>query len=161
MESLEAWQLCEELSVIQAVLLIVGVDPAAWQEKVTSCAPQDRPVNYDATFAAVTYAIDAGRLRATVRKGIRAWQEQLSEDEVLANEFDFMSPIFPLGPDWKNTTIEVNDLRDWLRTRGYESGFFLRLVLQRLTTLNLTTRTIPLSSLQQSVRGKRSGRITL
>ena len=66
MEPLEYWRACEELTVIQAILLIVGVDPSLWQHRIEDCPPQDRPIGYDAVAAALFPDVLGGRLRTTI-----------------------------------------------------------------------------------------------
>jgi hypothetical protein len=39
-------------------------------------------------------------------------------------------------PDWNATTIHIDDLRDWLRSRGYNSGFFFSHSEQKPDFLN-------------------------
>lgn len=106
MEGLDYWRLCDEVSVIQAALLIVGKDPAGAQEYVGSWAPEDRPKGYDAAKAALSNAIMGKRLPAQI-----IWLE----DEDSGRSY---------GPDWSTTTIAVTDLQDWLRSRGIRHGFF-------------------------------------
>jgi hypothetical protein len=73
MENLDYWRLCDELSVIQSALLIVGVDPASFQDSIVSSSSNDRPNGYDAAIAALTHAILAKRLPATIRR--LAWEK--------------------------------------------------------------------------------------
>lgn len=105
MEPLDSWRLCDELSVIQAALLIIGADPSESQEYIDGWEAHKRPVGYDAAKAALTNAIEAGRLPVLFK---RAYQNALGEDV----------------PDWHRTTIEVPELRQWLIRRGVKTGFF-------------------------------------
>lgn len=68
MEGLDYWRLCDELSVIQAALLIAGNNPAGLQAWVESYAPNNRPDGYDAASAALTHAILSGKLPAKIRR---------------------------------------------------------------------------------------------
>lgn len=106
MEELEHWRLCDELTVAQAALLIAGYDPAqhllVMYEDVF-----ERPEKFTAALTALTHAIFGGRLPATL--------------------CNFSDPDwgFDTGEtDWDKTTVFVEDLKDWLRSRGIESGFF-------------------------------------
>jgi len=77
MDKMDYWRLCDELSVAQAVLLIIGIDPNEflyvmnWQE-------HERPEKFSAVFAALTHAILGGRLPATIRREAwtRGWDEE-------------------------------------------------------------------------------------
>jgi hypothetical protein len=114
MEALDYWRLCEALSVSQAALLIVGVDPSVIQERVDHS--HDSPHGYDAARTALINAIEGGRLRATN-----------AEVDVLVPSAtdDWLEPPDSVTvPDWNNTKIKVEDLRTWLRSRGINTGFF-------------------------------------
>jgi hypothetical protein len=82
---------------MQAALLIVGTDPSGIQDYIQREQAQNRPEGYDAVLAALYHAIRTKRLKADVVEG---------------NE------------DANATTIAVEDLRAWLKTRGLKSGFF-------------------------------------
>jgi len=105
MDALDYWRLCDELSVVQAALLIVGEDPSEFQEGVDSWDPASRPRGYGAAKAALINAINGKRLAANVVD---------SEDEGGRS----------YGPNWHQTTIMVEELRAWLRSRGIKTGFF-------------------------------------
>ena len=62
MEALDYWRLCDEVSVVQAALLIVGEDPSHIQDDVDGTSPQNRPAGYDAVVTALGNAIFAKRL---------------------------------------------------------------------------------------------------
>lgn len=117
MEKMDFWRLCDELSVTQAALLIVDVDPAefcyvmAWKE-------HERPDNFSAVLAALSHAILGGRLPATIRNLVKEQWDTIAETQV---EYDSGEP------DWEKTTILVEDLKVWLRGRGLRTGFFFPL----------------------------------
>ena len=103
MAPLDYWRLCDELSVIQAALLIVGADPSGCES--SSSRPD---VGYDAAKTALMNAIIGKRLRANV-----AYDYVEGEDgEWTRSE-----------RDWHRTTIVVEDLRAWLKSRGISTGF--------------------------------------
>lgn len=126
MEALDYWRLCDELSVIQAALLIIGVDPATSQEYISEWSANDRHAGYDATLAALTHAILAGRLKATIRKSARqrGYNEEPEENESVGRDERGIQIIYKDEPDWNMTTVQVEELRAWLRTRGFKTGFF-------------------------------------
>ena len=99
------WRLCDELSVIQAALLIVGADPSGCESS------SNRPeVGCDAAKTALMNAIKGKRLRANV-----VYDYVVDDD----GEWTRCSE-----PDWHRTTIVVEDLRAWLKSRGISTGFF-------------------------------------
>jgi hypothetical protein len=108
MDSLDYWRLCDELSVVQAALLIVGKDPSEIQDAIDSQPPADIPVGYSAAKSALINAIRRKQLRANI---VRQGDVRGSED-------------FPTGPDWYYTTVNVDELKLWLSSRGVGSGFF-------------------------------------
>jgi hypothetical protein len=100
MEGLDYWRLCDELSVVQAALLIVGEDPGS-QDFIDQQEAGNRPEGYAAAKAALVNAIRGKRLRANIVE-----YEDVAE------------------PSWHQTTVSVEDLRVWLRSRGINMGFF-------------------------------------
>jgi hypothetical protein len=102
-DALDYWRLCDELSVVQAALLIVDEDPSEAQYYIEKEAPGNRPKGYNAAKAALVNAILRKRLSARI---------------IESGEEDFGAP------DWHQTTIAVEDLRAWLRSRGFKTGFF-------------------------------------
>lgn len=148
MDSLNYWRLCDELSVIQTALLIVGVDPSSndgaycdgWE-------PQQQPQGYRAAKAALVHAINAGRLPAAVRHEAREYGyadymadieageanyenvtgSTVAEDEEMAGRCAF---IYKKMPDWNLTTVSVEALRSWLAGRGFRTGFFFPQVVE-------------------------------
>jgi hypothetical protein len=105
MDALDYWRLCDDLSVVQIALLIVGEDPSQVQDDIDRQIPRNRPAGYDAAKAALVNAIKGNRLPAKVIH---------IEDEHGGY----------CGPDWHETTIAIEDLRPWLKSRGIKTGFF-------------------------------------
>jgi hypothetical protein len=104
--AIEYWRFCDQLSVVQAALLIVGEDPSSWQETIgKTYSSMDRPTGYDATITALINSIRSKQLNANIIH---------YEDE--DGRY--------LGPNWDLTTIEVHELRTWLQWRGVKGGFF-------------------------------------
>ena len=103
MDPLDYWRLCDELSVVQAALLIIGEDPSTSQEYIDNWEAQKRPTGYDAAKAALINAIRGKRLPGDIIN---------LEDENGRHD------------DWHSTTIMVEDLRAWLKSRGIKTGFF-------------------------------------
>lgn len=103
MDALDYWRLCDRLSLIQAALLIAGVDPAD-HELLVENWEDPKPRGYQASRAALIYAVKKGELPAEITR----------EYDAVGNE----------GFSWHATMIEVEDLRQWLRKRGIKTGFF-------------------------------------
>jgi len=126
MEAFDYWRLCDELSVIQAALLIVDEDPSNSQEYVLSWESPNRPSGFSAALAALTHAILAGRLKATIRRSSweRGWNEEPEPDENVGTDGRGIQIVYKADPSWSTTTVAVDDLREWLRGRGLKTGFF-------------------------------------
>jgi hypothetical protein len=107
MDELDHWRLCDEVSVVQAALLIVGEDPSERQGYIEKEQPKNKPSGYDAVRAALANAIKGNRLPANISH----------VDDQFGNG----------GIDWYQTTVLVEDLRTWLKSRGVTTGFFFRI----------------------------------
>ncbi|GAC1622245.1 MAG: hypothetical protein NVS9B10_05980 [Nevskia sp.] len=126
LDEMDYWRLCDELTVIQAALLVVGADPAGNQEWVLTQEAPNRPRGFDAAFAALKNSIGSKTLKATIRRSSweRGWNELPDEDHGMATDSRRQEIIYEAFPDWNLSTLGVGDLKDWLRKRGLRSGFF-------------------------------------
>ncbi len=111
LDSMDYWRLCDEVSVIQAILLLLGHDPAG-KYKWADGDSNKRPIGYDAVSAALKNAI--------MSKTLPAIEVPIAYDA--HNEF------FNPGPsdliNWHETRVNIIDLKTWLSNRGVKSGFF-------------------------------------
>ena len=145
LSDLDHWRLCDELSVVQLALLIVGVDPASEEAVGVESKPApEQPRGFNAVFNALVNAINAQRLPATIRHAAREYGyadayrdvarphhllfsedeepvDDSPEDEVVASD---QSCIYKPFPDWRLSTVMVEDARAWLSARGVTTGFF-------------------------------------
>ncbi len=120
MESLDYWRLCDEVSVIQAALLIVGEDPSGGNNHVEGWNPESQPIGYQAAKTAIFNAINSGDLEATIRRdSIMGHVEESDTEKWLGSKGKFAYKI-----DTTLTTIKVQNLRAWLSKRGFTTGFF-------------------------------------
>jgi hypothetical protein len=112
LKGLDYWRLCDELSVIQAALLVVGQDPAEMQEYVDKSQPDSRPSGYDAAKTAISNSLRSGAIAGRI---------------LPINEYDINGSISGAivdSVDLVNSRVEVESLRIWLAERGFRSGFF-------------------------------------
>lgn len=141
MEKMDYWRLCDELSVVQAALLIVGLDPEKFTD-VMNWQENERPENFSPVLAALSHAVLGGRLPATIRRKAweRGWDEETGSGEYSTREVEIFSDqnefpeeaygpkhrgvIYRAAPDWSLSTILVEDLITWLKGRGFKTGFF-------------------------------------
>jgi hypothetical protein len=103
-DALYYWRLCDQLSVVQAALLIVGKDPSTYAHRVAPISGEESPVGYYAVMAALKNAVQRKTLPASIA------------------EMEY--PQVPGEVDWHGTILAVEDIKVWLRSRGIGTGFF-------------------------------------
>ena len=139
------WRVADVLTVEQAAALIAEADPheVDFRSSDISFAKAenwgDEGIAWVKTaFAAITNAINAGTLRATIRRDARqlAWQEEslpnegerdLTENErgeVEITAYSSARIAYKQQPNWGRTTVAVSDLVKWLEDRNFRVGFF-------------------------------------
>lgn len=107
------WRLCDELSVKNAALLVVGVDPAS--EAGSFCEGWEvhkRPRGYEAAKHAICNALKRGTVAGEHRGE--------PETDMNGNEIGEI----PGTTDIDRSTVERDSLKRWLQERGIGSGFF-------------------------------------
>ena len=57
MEGLDYWRFCEELTIVQAALLIVGEDPSHPVDYVQGWRSDQKPTGYVAVMSALQHSI--------------------------------------------------------------------------------------------------------
>ncbi|MEQ8441748.1 MAG: hypothetical protein RIM33_04875 [Alphaproteobacteria bacterium] len=112
MDDFDYWRLCDDLSVYQAALLVVGVDPAV-EAYVEHNNIEKRPYGYEAAKSAIINALKRDSL-----VGALAWESELDQN---GNE---------IGPSDNvnvfSSTVSVQSLRFFLKKRGISTGFFFQ-----------------------------------
>lgn len=98
MESLDYWRLCEDLTTVQAAILVSGGDPKDFDE----CGNGSTTLP---AFHAAYSAICSGLRRKSIQG-----QEEINS---FTGETQFSS-----------SRVEVESLKSWLRSRGFTTGFF-------------------------------------
>lgn len=125
MEGLDYWRMCDDLSVMQCILLILGADPKRLQDIVELDA-STRPEGYEAVSTAVKNAILMKKLRANVcvTAAQKGWVTQPAGQLMGGHDANGKQIFYEVEPNWNRTTIAVEDLRVWLSSRNVETGFF-------------------------------------
>ena len=108
----DLWRLCEEFTLIQAALLIIGCDPASEFSYCEKWKVHERPTGYEAA----KQGLSAG-LRRSLIKGEHCG---LPETDFNGNEIGEV----PGTTDPERSTVERGSLVEWLRSRGMNKGFF-------------------------------------
>lgn len=111
-EALNYWRLCDELSIVQASLLIVGRDPAKDGSLVERWDMHKRPMGYEAAKASLTNALRRGAIKGRVNPQV--------EYDVNSEQLDVIED----SVDLDRSRVEVESLRAWLLSRGFRTGFF-------------------------------------
>jgi hypothetical protein len=124
MESIDYWRLCDHLSVIQAALLIVG-QSADDADRIGDWESHHYPEGYSAALSALQGAVLSGRLNAMIRREANDIASMVHPEPQRVNLPEGgIQTVLRVRPDWHATLIAVDDLREWLRRRGFSSGFF-------------------------------------
>jgi hypothetical protein len=109
-DDLDYWRLCDELSVIEAALLTVGLSPSEYSF-VENWNIEKQPRGYQAAKIAIRNALRSGKIKGTV------------EPEYTSDFNDNAEPIIG-SVDLQASRVEVESLKDWLVSRGFHQGFF-------------------------------------
>lgn len=118
MQELNVWKICDKLSVVQSVLLILGLNPSDYETIVGDKPNQQHPAGYDAIFQALKEAITTGTLNATVIS------KDLASILVIGMIPDEKHIIENSETDWHTTTIQVTELKAWLLSKDIAPDFF-------------------------------------
>lgn len=137
------WRLADPLTVEQAAALIAGFDPgsvcfnpdgsAYFREIETGLTDSLGIADVITAFAALVNAINSGKLKAIIRSDAHrlGWNEWPGDEEEVGEELDESGKpiknsyvVFKLEPAWEKTTVSRDDLISWLKSKGFNSGFF-------------------------------------
>lgn len=113
--ALDLWRLCEELSVAQAALLMIGRDPGSTDGYVEGWDMHKRPPGYEAAKQAIASALK--------RKVVTGALMPKFEYDINGNR---ASPIED-SIDADASSVDVPALKSWMASRGVKSGFFFPL----------------------------------
>lgn len=112
-DSFDFWRLCDEMSVMQAALLTVGVNPERTEGVYCEdWKPEERPTGYEAAKTAIVAALRKGKVEGTL--------VPLFEYDINGNT------SFPIegSINVKESMIDVESLRAYFEKKGLKSGFF-------------------------------------
>lgn len=112
MEPIDFWHFSDDLTTVQATLLIFGVDPSEIQDDVLGDNPFFKPSGFDAVFNAMTSDILNKKLNATIHY------------PVFGGGFSEYPHDNNAEPYWNETKVNVSDLKAWLLSKNYKPAFF-------------------------------------
>lgn len=102
------WKLAESLSVVQAALLVIGLEPQGRSNEVERFSDDRKPPNYLAARDAILSAVEK-----EIIEGKIAYRE-------VGRGFDGNEQIV----DYHDSTVSVPSLSDWLEAKGFETKAF-------------------------------------
>jgi len=112
MESLNYWRLCDELSIIQAALLVAESDPSGENGYAEEWPMHQRPHGYEPAKTAIANALRRGVIKGKLipyyENDVNGVSYRAIEDSINLAE----------------SRVDVESLRLWLETRGIRTGFF-------------------------------------
>ena len=126
MENMDYWRLCDELSVLQAALLVIGEDPSKDSAYAENWHLHERPAGYEAAKTAITNALRKGTIEGKIIP--------FYDTDINGN----VCGEIPDSLDVKESRVGVESLRTWLRSRGIQSGFFFPTATDTPDYLNRT-----------------------
>lgn len=110
MEAIDYWKFASDLTVVQAALLILGQDPAEYQEYIDEWAPSSKPKGYEAILSSLQNDIKQKRLPASM---------------AYSAEYTYEGELHPSNePHWHKTTVSVENLKQWLKSKNVTECFF-------------------------------------
>ena len=112
MDSIDYWRLCDELTIVQAALLIADEDPSSGSAYAETWPVEQRPNGYEAARTALANAL----LRGTIDGHLVPKKDY----DINGNECGDL----PDTVDVHSSRVSVESLRRWLIERGFTSGFF-------------------------------------
>jgi hypothetical protein len=143
MDELDYWRLCEELTVIQAALLVVGEAPNHHNE-IEKMEVDQRPMGYEAAKTAIIHALKKRIDYETAHLEIEVLNTRIPNEQELqyveslrigsiqgnrVPEYEYDINGNRCGAiegsfDLACSTVRVASLKRWLRDRGFTTGFF-------------------------------------
>tara|TARA_B110000503_G_scaffold130261_1_gene203436 strand:+ start:206 stop:820 length:615 start_codon:yes stop_codon:yes gene_type:complete len=112
MDSMDFWRLCDELTIVQAALLIAGEDPAKSHTHIEEFHIEKRPDGYEAAKNAISRSHLSGDL-----PGKHFPQYEYDTNGKPSQEIEN-------SIDVNRSTVDVEHLKKWLLSRGFSTGFF-------------------------------------
>lgn len=108
MSDFEYWRLCDQLTLIQAALLMAGYDPSGLEHSVEGTKYEQQPEGYAACRQALI-----GAIRSQALSGFLHYDEDRDSNGDPYREFNILK-------SW----VYTEGIADWLYEKGMRSGFF-------------------------------------
>lgn len=98
MDSLEFWRASDELNIIQAALLVIGIDPASIQKNIEKLNPEEKPDKYEAAKTAIIAGIRKGKIHGELK-----YYQPYDEPPFL---------------DLEQSFVDSDSLKEWLTSKN-------------------------------------------
>ena len=108
------WSLVEEFAVVDAALLILGIEPQGARREISRFFGNDLPSGYDAILAALRAALKSGKIAGCIVP-------------IVENDFDNGAYEVPNSVDCSASWISKDSLIKWLQEVGYEDCPFFQM----------------------------------
>lgn len=109
----ENWRWCNELTVVEAALLVVGIDPTS--EIGVFCEsrmPHEQPNGYKPAKMAICDDLQSGKIKGRVEP-VYKYDSYRNPVEAIQGSVDVEASV-----------VFVDSLKTWLISRGFRKGFF-------------------------------------
>jgi hypothetical protein len=114
MERLDYWRLCDDLTVLQAALLLVNCEPLADIEyTIIHGSSSEKPNGCEAALAALSSGLRRGEIEGKL--------VPLYEHDINGNAYGEIADSI----DIRNSRVEVESVREFLLKKGFTTGFFV------------------------------------
>ncbi len=112
MDSYDYWRLCDQLSVVQAALLMCGEDPSSDMNNVENWNVEQQPMGYNAAKNALIGWIKNEQVSGSI---VHEFDPEINGGYEETDRIDLVKSL-----------VNVGTLRTELRTRGFCDGFFVQ-----------------------------------
>jgi len=112
MEAINYWRLCDQLTILQAALLVIDIDPSSEDGYVENWQVHERPHGYEAAKTAISNSLRKGDITGDLIPEY--------EHDINGNQSGPIEGTININC----STVDVESLKQWLSHRGFTSGFF-------------------------------------
>ena len=105
MQTIDFWRLCEELSFVQAALLLAGHDPSHLECNIDNRPTEKQPEGYPACRRSIESAVRQGKVKGSMEYS----EAEFGDGRYLNNH---------------SSLVEVDSLKSWLLSKGFHNHFF-------------------------------------
>lgn len=131
MEAIDYWRRYDELTLVQAALLIIDLGAKALERDIYQTLDAEPLKSYQAVLTLLTRAINTNILRANQKGGVRAYSMRLKDG--------LLWEVPASSPDCNEVYVAVSDLKVWLQGQNLYPKFFFP---ERSTSANDPSQSI-------------------